>query len=132
MFKQEDINQLGLGVKVDDDYLRKLDKILEDRITMEVGRTLARRGLLVKYNELLQNESVSDQEIAGWLEANLPERDQIALEELDIMVGDLVEVGGDLDKLVAFSPGPSTPEAPESSAPEARPDNTEVSTTASD
>lgn len=75
--------------------LDHLNATLEERIGAEITDSLDD----TKLKELLDlQEKASDEEVGAWLEANVPELQQIAEDERDILLGELAENSDGINK----------------------------------
>jgi hypothetical protein len=84
------LNQAGINLdgKDIDALLTHLNQTLEERVGTEITASLSDEQL----NELLDlQEKGDDEAVADWLQANVEELDQIAQDEIDILLGELAE-----------------------------------------
>lgn len=84
------LTQAGINLdgKDIDALLTHLNQTLEERVGTEITASLSDEQL----NELLDlQEKGDDEAVADWLQANVEELDQIAQDEIDILLGELAE-----------------------------------------
>lgn len=84
------LEQLGVNLEGEnvDALLAHLNESLEERVGLEITESLNDEQL----KELVAlQEDGSDEEVASWLEKNVPELQQITQDEVDILLGELAE-----------------------------------------
>jgi hypothetical protein len=84
---------IELGDQDEASFLEHLNATLEDRVGTEITDSLddAQLAALVEIQE-----KGTDEEVADWLEKNVPELQQITQDEIDILLG---EVAGTTDTI---------------------------------
>lgn len=88
---EDDLAAVGIDAKEDmAKLLTHLNEQLEERVGTEITESLSDEKL-EEYLKL--SETASDEEIGKWLQANVPELQQIAQDEIDILLGELAENG---------------------------------------
>lgn len=79
---------IDLSGKDVDSLVQHLNETLDERVGTEITESLDDDQL----KELLDlQEKGSDEEVGTWLQANVPELQQIAQDEVDILLGELAE-----------------------------------------
>lgn len=87
------------GVNLPEDQIPELldhlNEELEERIGEEITNTLDDE----KLEALVQlQENGTDEEVSNWLQANVPELEQIVQDEIDILLGEIAENAEELSK----------------------------------
>jgi hypothetical protein len=91
---------LSLGINLDgqdvDSLLDHLNDTLQERVGTELTESLNDEQLKTLVE--LQDKA-TDEEVGNWLEANVPEFEQIVKDEIDILLGELAENSDGLNKV---------------------------------
>lgn len=78
-----------------DALLTHLNQTLEERVGAEVTSSLDDNQI----QQLLDiQDSATDQEVADWLNKNVPELQQITQDEIDILLGELAENSDEINQ----------------------------------
>src|SRR5688500_368795 len=87
---EDSLKKLGINLEGQDvaSLLAHLNETLEERVGAEITDALEDDQLQVLVD--LQ-EKASDEEVGAWLQANVPEFEQIVQDEIDIILGELAE-----------------------------------------
>lgn len=87
---EDSLKKLGIDLEGQDvaSLLAHLNETLEERVGAEITDALEDDQLQVLVD--LQ-EKASDEEVGAWLQANVPEFEQIVQDEIDIVLGELAE-----------------------------------------
>lgn len=91
----EHLTELGIELTDTDNLLTHLNDTLQERVGTEITESLDDEKL--KQLLALQEEG-SDEDIADWLETNVPELKEIVQDEIDILLGELAENNEDVSK----------------------------------
>lgn len=83
----EELN-INLSPQERESLLEHLSTTLEERVGQEVTDSLDDEQL---YELARLQESASEEELAAWLQANVPDLQQIVQDEVDILLGELDE-----------------------------------------
>lgn len=79
---------IELGDQDEQAFLKHVNDILDERIGTEITESLEEDQL----KELLGvQEKGTDEEVGAWLDKNVPELQEIAQDEIDILLGELAE-----------------------------------------
>jgi hypothetical protein len=91
---------LSLGIDLDgqdvDSLLDHLNDTLQERVGTELTESLNDEQLKTLVE--LQDKA-TDEEVGNWLEANVPEFEQIVKDEIDILLGELAENSDGINKV---------------------------------
>jgi hypothetical protein len=91
---------LALGINLDgqdiDSLLDHLNDTLQERVGTELTESLNDEQLKTLVE--LQDKA-TDEEVGTWLEANVPEFEQIVKDEIDILLGELAENSDGINKV---------------------------------
>jgi hypothetical protein len=91
---------LSLGINLDgqdvDSLLDHLNDTLQERVGTELTESLNDEQLKTLVE--LQDKA-TDEEVGNWLEANVPEFEQIVKDEIDILLGELAENSDGINKV---------------------------------
>lgn len=91
---------LALGINLDgqnvDSLLDHLNDTLQERVGTELTESLNDEQLKTLVE--LQDKA-TDEEVGNWLEANVPEFEQIVKDEIDILLGELAENSDGINKV---------------------------------
>jgi hypothetical protein len=91
---------LSLGINLDgqdvDSLLDHLNDTLQERVGTELTEALNDEQLKTLVE--LQDKA-TDEEVGNWLEANVPEFEQIVKDEIDILLGELAENSDGINKV---------------------------------
>jgi hypothetical protein len=91
---------LALGINLEgkdvDSLLAHLNDTLEERVGAEITEALDDTQLKTLVD--LQ-EKASDEEVGQWMQANVPEFEQIVQDEIDIVLGELAENTDGINKV---------------------------------
>ncbi|HSW91678.1 MAG TPA: DUF5663 domain-containing protein [Candidatus Saccharimonadales bacterium] len=91
---------LNLGINLDgqdvDSLLDHLNDTLQERVGTELTESLNDEQLKTLVE--LQDKA-TDEEVGNWLEANVPEFEQIVKDEIDILLGELAENTDGINKV---------------------------------
>ena len=91
LLEQAGINLEGKDV---DALLAHLNQTLEERVGTEVTTSLSDEQL----QEMLEiQENGNDEQLVEWMSANVPELNEIAQDEIDILLGELAENAEDIN-----------------------------------
>lgn len=90
---------LALGIKLPDEgadaLIIHLNDTVEERIGTEITESLRDDEL----QELITlQDNASDEEIASWIAAHVPDYEAIVQDNIDIVVGELAENSGDINQ----------------------------------
>lgn len=90
LITKEVLEEAGIDLNDQDvaSLLEHLNATLEERVGAEVTNSLSDEQLEALV-ELQENGS--DEEVAAWMETNVPELQAIAQDEIDILIGELNE-----------------------------------------
>ncbi len=97
MITLEALEQFGIETNRSDidNFLTHLNDMLDERVGIEITESLDD----TKLAELLKlQESGDDNTIGDWLQANVPELEQIAQDEIDILLGEVAENSDDFNQ----------------------------------
>ena len=94
---EDTLNKVGVDLEGKDtaSLLAHLNETLEERVGAEITEALDDSQLQVLLD--LQ-EKASDEEVGQWLQANVPEFEQIIQDEIDILLGELAENSDGINK----------------------------------
>jgi hypothetical protein len=96
---------VAAGIQIDDEHLDAYLDDVNDLLTERIGEAITDSLDDEKFDELtVFQETASQEQLSAWVEKNVPELQDIIKDEIDILIGDLVEQGGDLDKLSTEEP----------------------------
>jgi hypothetical protein len=87
---QSTLETLGIDLTGEDveALLDDLNETLQERVGTEITQSLTEKQL----TELVDmQESASEEAIGAWLEKNIPDMPQIIQNEIDILIGEIVE-----------------------------------------
>lgn len=87
---QSTLETLGIDLTGEDvdALLDDLNETLQERVGTEIAQSLKEEQL----KELVElQESATESEIGTWLEKNVPDLQQIVQNEIDILIGEIVE-----------------------------------------
>ena len=84
-----DINLTGEDVIA---LLAHLNDVLQERVGTEITDTLSDEQVQAM---LKLQESSSEEELAAWIQQNVPDMETIVQEEIDILIGEIVETEED-------------------------------------
>ncbi|HEV7951772.1 MAG TPA: DUF5663 domain-containing protein [Candidatus Saccharimonadales bacterium] len=87
---QSTLETLGIDLTGEDvdALLDDLNETLQERVGTEIAQSLQEDKLL----ELAKlQETATDTEIGAWLQKNVPDMQQIVQNEIDILIGEIVE-----------------------------------------
>jgi hypothetical protein len=93
----EHLTHLGINLegKDTDSLLEHLNDSLQERVGTEITESLDDE----KLEQLVEvQENGSDQDIADWLETNVPELKEIVQDEIDILLGELANSNEDINQ----------------------------------
>lgn len=96
LITKENLEEAGITLEGRDieALLNHLNDNLEERVGAEITESLSDE----KLEELVSlQENASDDEVANWIEANVPELQQIVQDEIDIIIGELAENAEDIN-----------------------------------
>jgi hypothetical protein len=96
---EDSLKKLGINLETQDitSLLSHLNETLEERVGAEITDALDDNQLQVLVD--LQ-EKATDEEVGTWLQANVPEFEQIVQDEIDIILGELAENNDGINKAV--------------------------------
>ncbi len=91
---------INLGISLDDhdieSLLTHLNETVEERIGVEIAQSLSDDQLV----ELVKlQEDASDEELAKWITAHVPDYLQIVQDNIDIVISEIVENTDDINKV---------------------------------
>lgn len=95
---EDSLKKLGINLGDQDvtSLLAHLNETLEERVGTEITEALDDDQL----QTLLElQEKASDEEVGTWLQANVPEFEQIVQDEIDIILGELAENSDGIKKV---------------------------------
>jgi len=87
---QSTLESLGIDLSDQDidALLEDLNETLQERVGTEITQSLSEKQL----TELVDmQESASEEDMGAWLEKNIPDMKQIVQNEIDILIGEIVE-----------------------------------------
>jgi hypothetical protein len=92
---------LGTSHDISDEYVAYLNKIFQERVMRQIARSLSLEKLK-KLTELEKSGSAT--EVKKMIDDNITinQQEEIVSNETDILLGDLLEAGGDLQKVEAM------------------------------
>ena len=95
---EDSLKELGINLGDQDvtSLLAHLNETLEERVGTEITEALEDNQLQALLD--LQ-EKASDEEVGTWLQANVPEFEQIVQDEIDIILGELAENSDGIKKV---------------------------------
>lgn len=96
---EDALKQLGISLEGRDinSLLQHLNETLEERVGAEITDALDDTQLKTLLD--LQ-EKATDEEVGQWMQANVPEFEQIVQDEIDIVLGELAENVDGINKAV--------------------------------
>jgi len=96
---EDSLKNLGINLEGKDvaSLLTHLNETLEERVGAEITDALDDNQLKVLLD--LQDKA-SDEEVGAWLQANVPEFEQIVKDEIDIILGELAENSDGINEVV--------------------------------
>jgi len=93
---KEMLDALELGREIDETYVAAVNRLLNQRVGAMIGESLDTERLK-QLTEISRSGNAA--KIRGFIDANVPDASEIAMNATEILLSDLVEVKGDLDKV---------------------------------